>query len=217
MPSSLSRADRTGGEIDWPAWAERTEPEDRERTSKFSVTLAIAIIDIRDELEDRLGADDWRISTAAPHRKDDGLPYSDANPDDPGAVIRWTMDGEQYGAVADEYTRLRDNVRALGLWLEEKRMMAERPVSTAQSEFATAALPSGEDDEAIAVGSGSVRSLDPVEAREMLGVRDDADEDTIIGAYRRKVKVAHPDNGGDEDVAKLKRAKNVALADLDYD
>ena len=105
MPSKI---DRTGGEIDWPAWAERTDR--RERTSKFSVTLASAINDIETELKDRLGVDDWRLSTAAPHRKKDGRPYGDANPSDSGAVVRWSMDGQQYCVAADQYDDLRDNV-----------------------------------------------------------------------------------------------------------
>ncbi|MFB6218356.1 MAG: J domain-containing protein, partial [Halobacteriaceae archaeon] len=105
---TLSSTDRTAGEVDWPAAFERTDPRERSRTSKFSVTLAQAIDDLAEELTQRLGVDDWRLSIAAPHRKRDGRPYADASPDDPAAVVRWSKDGEQFAVAADEYTELRD-------------------------------------------------------------------------------------------------------------
>ena len=85
MPSAT---DRTAGEVDWPAWADRVPPHEREQTPKFSRTLHQTISDIETELEERVGVDDWRISTAAPHRKSDGLPYADSNPDDPAVAAR---------------------------------------------------------------------------------------------------------------------------------
>jgi hypothetical protein len=204
----MSRADRTAGDIDWPSWAERTAPAQRERTAKFSVTLAQAIGDIETELEDRLGVDDWRLSTAAPHRKKDGRPYADANPDDPGAVVRWSMDGEQYCVAADHYTGLRDNVRAIGLYIEEKRKMGNRPVHTGQDEFATARLPPGdEDDEVIVAGSG------PTEApHEVLDVDPDAPAEVVKAAFRTKAKHAHPDQGGSRtEWQQLQNAREAML------
>lgn len=126
MPSSV---DRTAGEIDWPPWAERTPADERERTYKFGVSLARALNDIETVLEKRIDVDDWRLSTAAPHRKKDGRPYADANPVDPSVVVRWTKDGDQFAVACDRYEDLRDNVRSIGLYLEEKRKMSIRPVT----------------------------------------------------------------------------------------
>jgi hypothetical protein len=199
MPSSV---DRTAGEVDWPDWAERTEPHRRKTTSKFKVTLNQAVNDIEAELEDRLGVDDWRLSTAAPHRKKDGRPYSDADPDDPGAVVQWSMNGEKYSVAADEYTNLRDNVRAIGLYLKEKRKMSNRPVKTGQSEFATARLPSADKD--AVVGS------EP--PHEVLGVAPDAPMAVVKGAYRELLKDRHPDHGGSrETFERLQTAKDAML------
>jgi len=78
--SSATQTDRTAGEADWPAWADRTPPGERTQTAKYSLTQHQAIKRLETELEDRLGVDDWRLSTAAPHRKRDGMPYADANP-----------------------------------------------------------------------------------------------------------------------------------------
>jgi hypothetical protein len=211
MPESVSATDRTAGEVDWPAWADRTEPRRRERTSKFSVTLHQAIEDIQTELEDRLGADDWRISTAAPHRKKDGRPYADASPDDPAVVVRWSKDGEQYCVAADEYTSLRDNTRAIGLYIAEKRKMSNRPVHTGQDEFATARLPSGdEDDDVVVAGPGGGLS-EP--AHEVLGVAEDAPDDVIRAAARRLAANVHPDgeNGDEAEFKKIQRAKRRLL------
>jgi len=201
-----SRVDRTGGEIDWPHWADRTRPAARERTSKFSVTLASSISDIKTELEDRLGVDDWRLSTAAPHRKKDGRPYADANPDDPGAVVRWSMDEEQYAVACDRYTGLRDNVRAIGLYIEEKRKMGNRPVRTGQDEFATARLPSGDDDDLVVVGGETEAP------HEVLGVSPDAPDAAVVGAYRELLKERHPDHGGSAaELRQLNQAKEAMI------
>jgi len=205
-----SKTDRTGGEIDWPAWAPRHER--RERTTKFSVTLASAINDIESELEDRLGVDDWRLSTAAPHRKKDGRPYADANPTDPGSVVRWTMDGEQYAVAADQYDDLRDNVRAIGLYIAEKRKMSNRPVHTGQDEFATAQLPSGDEDVIVASDGAGVASTQA--PHEVLGVAPDANDDVVEAVARRLSANAHPDND-DGDREKFQRIQSAKEAMLD--
>ena len=198
--------DRTAGRIDWPAWADRTPAGQRERTSKFSVSLAKSISDIATELEDRLGVDHWRLSTAAPHRKSDGRPYADANPDDPGAVVRWTMDGEDYAVACDHYSGLRDNCRAIGLYITEKRKMANRPVSTGRDEFAAARLPSGDDDEAI-VAAGTVE-----EPHEVLDVSPDAPDAVVRGAARAMKAETHPDKGGDQqEFQRIVKAEEAML------
>jgi len=40
------------------------------------------------------------------------------------------------------------------------------------------------------------------EARDVLGVDSDSDDDAVQRAYRRRVKETHPDNGGDEEAFK---------------
>ena len=199
-----SRTDRTSGEIDWVDGLERTLARERERTSKFSVTFHDALLEIAIELEDRVGADDWRVSTAAPHRKSDGRPHADATPDDPAVVIRWSKDGQQYAVAADHYADWRDNCRAIGLYIREKRKMSNRPVTTGQDEFATARLPSGDD--AVVAGPGD-RS-----AHEVLGVDPDADPETVRAAYREQIKESHPDGGGTSAEAReLNEAKEAML------
>lgn len=204
----MSRADRTAGEVDWVDFAERTPEERRERTSKFDVPTGRAIREVEKELE-RIGVDDWRLSTAAPHRQKDGRPYANANPDDPVAVVRWTMDGAQYAVACDQYTKMRDNIRAVGLYLREKRKMDNRPVKTGQSEFATARLPG---EEAYG-GREDAVAVEP-EPHEVLDVAPDAPESVIKAAARQKKKKAHPDQGGStEELKRVTEAEEKMLED----
>lgn len=190
-------------EIDWPAGFEQTPESERSRNNKYSTSLSKAFDDLETELE-RLGVDEFRYSFDARQRKTDQRPYARANPDDPGFVLRWTMDGEQYAVACDRYTRLRDNVRTIGLYLKEKRKMEQRPVETGQSEFANARLPPGDEDADIVAGQRP--------AHEVLGVDADADRDEIVNAYREQVAKTHPDNGGDpEEFKRVVRAKETLL------
>ena len=193
-------------ELDWPTGFERTDATNRARNNRYEATLRQSIDDLEAELE-RLDVDHWRLSTAARHQKrNPKYPYADANPDDPSAVVRWTMGGDQYAVACDAYTRLRDNVRTLYLYLREKRKMEQRPVETGESEFANARLPPAEGDEA-----GAVVAQEP--PHEILGVDRDADETEIREAFRQKAQVAHPDHGGSE--AEFRRVKDAREAMLD--
>lgn len=201
-----SPTDRTAGEVDWPPQFERRPASKRVRTSKFGVTFHEALRRIENELMNRVGADDWRVSTAAPHRKKDGMPYARANPDDPSVVIRWSKDGQQFAVACDHYTDWRDNARAIGLYIREKRKMGDRPVTTGQSEFATARLPSGNEDAIVA------DAPDQQAPHEMLDVAPDAPDDVVEAAYRQKTKTAHPDQGGSaEELRRVQQAKEALL------
>ena len=207
MPEQV---DRTAGEIDWPPELSQTPPAERDRTHKFSVTFHEAVEGIRAELEDRLEVDDWRLSTAAPHRKDDGMPYANASPSDPSVVVRWSMDGEQFAVGADEWADWRDNAREIGLWIQEKRKMSNRPVKTAESEFATARLPPG-DESADVVVAEPVDTRDP---HEVLGLAADAPDDVVEAVARRLSAKYHPD--GDqpdmEEFVAIREAKRALLS-----
>jgi hypothetical protein len=190
-------------DLNWPAGFEQTNPADRTRNNRYEASLRESIDDLETELG-RIGVDDWRLSTAARHQKrNPKYPYADANPEDPSAVVRWTMDGEQYAAACDAYSRLRDNVRTLYLYVREKRKMEQRPVETGASEFANARLPSGDGSEAV-VGQRPPHAI--------LGVERDADPTTVREAFREKVRTVHPDHGGDEQAFKrVKNAKETIL------
>lgn len=193
-------------DINWPEGFPRTAPHNREPNLRYEVTLSQALDDLEDEL-DRL-ADNWRLSTAAPQRNRDNRPYANASPEDPGAVIRWQMDDDQYAIACDAYSRLRDNVRTIGLYVQAKRDMEQRPVVTGQSEFANARLPAG-DEEGV---------FPPAEQlpHEILQVAPDADPAVIRAAARRRAAEVHPDkpDGNREAFKRVQEAKEAMLDDL---
>ena len=184
-------------EIDWPRGFDRVPAVEREPNRSYEVTLSQALDELEADL-DRLGAESVRLSTAAKQRQRDNRPYANASPDDPGAVLRWTMDGDQYAIACDVYSRLRDNVRTIGLYIREKRKMESRPVETGQSEFANARLPPADEESVVVAGDGSGEA-----PHEVLGVAPDAPTETIRGAARRLKRKHHPDTGGDSDRFKM--------------
>lgn len=191
--------------IDWPAGFDRTPPEERTVNNRFDTSLRRSIDDLADELE-RVGVDDWRLSTGAEHQKrNPRYPYANASPDDPGAVLRWRMDGDQYAVACDRYSRLRDNVRTLYLYVREKRKMEQRPVVTGESEFANARLPPGDDERAHVVARQP--------AHEVLGIDPDAPEAVVKGAARSLKAEYHPDAGGNVEQFKRVIAAEEELLD----
>lgn len=183
-----------GGSLQWPSHLERTLPVERTPNRNFEVTLTTAIEDLEAELE-RLGVDDWHLETALDHqRQNPNYPYANQpEPTDPGVVCRWEMDGERYAVACDAYTRVRDNARAIGLYVREKRKMEARPVTTGRGEFANLQLPSP-DDATVA---------DPA-PHAVLGVSPDAPPDVIEAAARELKRQYHPD-GSDPDREQFKR------------
>jgi len=152
-----------------------------------------------------LDQDHRKVTDDARHQKrNPKYPYANASPDDPSAVVRWTMDGDRELVACDSYSRLRDNVRTLYLYIREKRKMEQRPVVTGESEFANARLPSGEESDAVV-------AQEPPHA--ILGVRRDAGVEEVKRAFRDRVQTVHPDHDGSEE--EFRRVKNAKEAMLD--
>lgn len=191
--------------IDWPVGWDRTPPAERERNHSFQATLADTTKAIVAEMR-RMDVDDWRASTGSggAYTKSNGLPKHNANPNDPGFVLRWSKDGEQFAVACDAYSRLRDNVRSVYLWVHETRMRGQRPVRTGDTEFAAARLPAGDEEPVVA--------QEP--PHEILEVAPDADEGVVQAAWRSKVKQAHPDSGGSqEELQRINAAKEAMLSE----
>jgi len=193
--------------LDWPAGFERTPESERERNRSFEATLGSTTSEIATEM-DRMDVEAWRGEIANTHTKSNGLPLHNANPDDPGFVLRWTADGEQFAVACDASPKLRDNVRYVLKWVNETRMRSQRPVKTGDSEFAAARLPPGDER-----GGGAVATSSAAEpAYKVLGVTSDASEGEIRVAYRERLMEVHPDHGGsEEELSCVREAKEVML------
>lgn len=180
--------------IDWPEWA--TFTAQRGSTNKFSADLRQTRSELEDEM-DRLGADDYYVDEVS------GSGF-------PGVVIRWRTGGADHAVACDDYTAKKSNLREAFLWIKETRKRADRPVETGQDEFAAAQLPPGDGEETIAAQPVQ-DEMDRERAAEILEVQPDASEDTIRGAFERRVRKGHADHGGGEDVAELKDARDTLL------
>jgi len=191
--------------LDWPAGWERTDPADREPNNRYEADRRSSAEDLKDEMG-RLDAEDWRLSTDIDHQsRNPNMPYaSQPEPEDPGVVVRWRMDGEQYAVACDRYSRVRDNLRTAYLYIREKRKMEQRPVVTGESEFANARLPPGEDETAV-VGR------EP--PHEVLGLEPNADDRDVRAAFREQVKEVHPDteNGSRAAFERVRDARDAML------
>ncbi|QHS17225.1 J domain-containing protein [haloarchaeon 3A1-DGR] len=193
--------------IDWPAGFERTSEADRERNRSFEATIADTTSAIATEM-DRMDVDDWRASTGNQHTKSNGLPLNNANPADPGFVLRWTDDGEQFAVACDAYSRLRDNLRTIFLWVHETRMRGQRPVRTGDAEFAAARLPPADETDDVVVAGGAIEA-----PHEILEVAEDASETVVKAAAREKKAEHHPDAGGDPETFKRVVSAEEVLLD----
>lgn len=181
--------------LDWPEGFERTDPADRiSYPGGFEVSRTRAFDSIVEEIEKIDGAMNVRVETAAPHtQKAPHRPYQDRDPDDPGVVAYYDREGQGYAVACDRWDNLRDNARAVALYVDSKRAIERYGVATVGSEFETQALPSGEED---VVAAGSGRSEPP---HEVLGVAPDAPDAVVKGAARSLKAEKHPDSGGSRD------------------
>ena len=190
--------------INWPAGWERTPESERSPNRSFEASLASTTADLETEMG-RMDVDSWRPSTGNAHTKSNGLPLHNANPEDPGFVLRWTDGEEQFAVACDEYSRLRDNLRAVYLWVHETRMRSQRPVKTGDAEFAAARLPAGDEETDVVVGR------EP--PHEVLGVAPDASDAEVRDAFREALKDAHPDaeSGSREAFDRVTDARDAIL------
>jgi hypothetical protein len=180
--------------LEWPAGFERTPEDEREPNRSFEATLGSTTKALATEM-DRMDVDAWRGEIANAHTKSNGLPLHNAKPEDPGLVLRWTDDEEQFAIACDASPRLRDNVLTVYKWVHETRMRGQRPVRTGDTEFAAARLPPGDATGADVVAGGS----SAMPAHEVLGVAPDAPENVVESAARARKAETHPDNGGDSE------------------
>ncbi|QKY17723.1 J domain-containing protein [Halorubrum sp. CBA1229] len=194
--------------LDWPAGFGRTPATERERNRSFEASIAQTTDDLATEMG-RMDVDEWRGEIGNSHTKSNGLPLHNANPDDPGFVLRWVDDGEQFAVACDASPQLRDNLRYVFKWVNETRMRSQRPVRTGDSEFAAARLPPGDGGDAVVAGSATRQP-----PHEVLGVDPSASENVIESVARARKAETHPDSGGDQaEFQRVKEAEKAMLED----
>ncbi|HRH68898.1 MAG TPA: hypothetical protein PLB89_05255 [Flavobacteriales bacterium] len=174
----------TASSLCWPPGWKRT-PYHQRVQSRFgkwnkrpSIDAATRFVLL--ELE-RLGATRPIISTDLRLRQD-GLPYSQQRqPDDQGAAVWFTLDGEQRVIANDTYNKIGCNLYAIGLTIEAMRGIDRWGCSEIMQRMFTGfkALPE----------QGT-----PSNWRTVLEVPFDCTLETAHLAWKAKIKLFHPDN-----------------------
>lgn len=164
---------------------------------KKSLTIADALRRLQDEI-DRIGARDFVLSSNL-RRNLDGSPKSgQAEPEDPGVVLYFTLKGKPICMPCDTYRRAADNIAAIAKHIEATRAIERYGVASIAEMF-----------------SGFTALPAPKSPWEILGVPPGSDADTIRGAHRRKATTVHPDTGGSTAaMAELNAARDQALREL---
>ena len=190
--------------LDWPDGFERTPESERESYPHgFRVTRTQAFETILDELR-KMDARNVQVQTDAPHTVENPhRPYADRDPEDPGVVVYFERDGQQFAVPCDRWDNLRDNAQAIAKYLDAKRALERYGVQTVESEFSTQALPSADEEVVVS---------DVLPPHRVLDVAADASDDVVRAAARELKKQHHPDNGGDaEAFQRVVEAEEVML------
>lgn len=180
----------------WPAGWPRTPPN-RRRDAPFKVPPSVARDDLLNEVR-MLGARNVVISANIPLRLD-GLPRASfrGEPDDPGVCVYFELKGESKSFPCDRWTRVYDNIRAVGLSVAALRGLdrwgSGQMVDAAFAGFA--ALPETAGGRAW---------------WDVLDVPPDASRGQIDAAYKDLARRTHPDAGGDADTFRALAAAHRA-------
>lgn len=170
--------------------------------SHKALSIADAVQRLQDEI-DRIGANNYVLSTNIQVRLD-GWPRSDAaQPKDPGACLYFTLGGKPHALPCDTYDRVADNIAAIAKHIEATRAIERYGVATMEELFTGfTALPA----------PATTRPW-----REVFGLGGQGYPRGAIDAkYRELAKQRHPDapGGSHEAMAQLNVAYEEALAEL---
>lgn len=152
---------------------------------------------LRDELQ-RLGATHVVVSSNVMTRND-GMMYVDMSQSaiaDPGVAIYFKYKGKEVSMCCDKYRRPWENVCALANAIEGLRTIQRHEVS----EFL---------DRAFTGFKALPHVTNSVGWWKILEVPEDADENSIVAAYRRLSKKFHPDNSETGDAEKFIQVKSA--------
>jgi hypothetical protein len=180
--------------LNWPPGYKRTQ---HRRHGGFQVRLPEAVDHLEYEIERIAGR--GLIITSNLALDHDGLPRDLTQPADPGVAIYFTIGAKQHVIPADGLATVRDNVRGLGLTLQNLRSNRRYGVGQLMDRVLDAfvALPPTSGWRGVLKLDGTVTRADVEEA------------------FRREAKRAHPDAGGSNELMMaLIAARDAALKEI---
>lgn len=187
--------------LSWPLEWPRTAPDDRkygrfskkrtnERgwTSTEDITINEALKRINNELEvmdgpqrgwKRIDPDQTIISTNLKVRRGDGLPVSSQKePEDPGAVLYFQLDGKPRYVPCDSYTKVAQNLAGIAATLCALRALERHGSGLMERAF---------------TGFTAVEHQPNSAWYTVLGVPQDATERQVKAAWKKRRSETHPD------------------------
>lgn len=166
--------------LQWPQGKPRTQYPNSSRFGDRSIDAATRFL--RQEI-DRLGGESLVLSTNMKLRLD-GLPYSNqSQPADKGCAVYFNYKKRAMCFACDRWDRIQCNIYAIAMTIEALRGIERW----------------GSGDMVQQAFTGFVALPAPKNPYDVLGVRPGATKEEIDAAFRQKMKVAHPDTGGDSN------------------
>ena len=189
-----------GFPLTWPQDRKRTQARKRER-SPFGVNFGVACDRLLNELR-KMGARYAVISSNVPGYERQGVwrPYADSGqPDDPAVAVYFDLDGDAICLCCDQWKKVVDNVRAIGLTVEAMRGLERWGAAERKRAFqGFKALPASGDD-----------------WRTVLGIAGSPDLGAVKQKYRQLAAAAHPDQGGNpHEMSRINQAFDAAKKEL---
>lgn len=183
--------------LHWPDGRPRAK---RRQQARFQLKLGAARDDLLAELR-LLGARYIVISSNLEIRND-GLPYANQRqPADPGVAVYFNLDKQEYCFACDQWDKVEDNVRAVGLTIQALRGIRR----WGSSDMLKQAF-AGFHQQLPAAGS---------DWRSTLNLHGNVTFDQVRERYRSLALRAHPDHGGSQhEMTRLNEALSAAKQEL---
>jgi len=200
--------------LQWPDGWRRTLPIERKRSRFEQASAHAAAKGLKAELE-RLGAVCIVITSFLPTRPD-GLPYSDDRSEDPGIAVWFHMPdavGTMHERVfaCDKWSKPSDNLHAIALSVEAMRGIERWGMADVVGRVVAgfSALPAGPPPKP------TWREIFDVDLAQMKALPPEDLLVVVRSRHRKAIAAAHPDKGGDPQVAaSLNEALQAAEAEL---
>ncbi|MDX1489703.1 MAG: hypothetical protein R3332_00300 [Pseudohongiellaceae bacterium] len=180
--------------LQWPHGFPVTE---RRETSRFNTSLFKALENVKSALT-KFGSDSNKKVSDIVISSNYSL--SDTRPSEPGVAVYFTWDEERTCIPVDRYTLVEDNLQAIYHCIEADRTkLRHSGVNLVKAAFR---------------GYASLPNPNSINWRDVLDYRGDNLAE-CKQAYRRAIKNAHPDNGGNtEQAARVNKAWELAQQEL---